>query len=144
KDEDEFVARLREPALYWVDDEAAVRAEGERLVKLAEAGEFPFDGTMSEFRPDPLWAAPPDMPAGWGPPRAWGPDSPPAGTRRELGDLGGATWGGVDGQRPRSGRPGVTEGRSAGQDVRMPVELEPTAALVVIDVQKAFDNPALG
>jgi protein associated with RNAse G/E len=71
KDEEEFVSRLREPALYWVDDEAAVRAEGERLVKLAEAGEFPFDGTMTEFRPDPLWTAPTDMPAGWDRPRAW-------------------------------------------------------------------------
>lgn len=71
KDEDEFAARLREPADYWVDDEAAVRAEGERLVKLAEAGEFPFDGTMTDYRPDPTWSVPVDMPAGWDRPRAW-------------------------------------------------------------------------
>ena len=71
KDEDEFALRLREPAHYWVDDEAAVRAEGERLAKLAEAGEFPFDGTMADYRPDPSWTVPVDTPAGWDRPRAW-------------------------------------------------------------------------
>ena len=47
---------------------AAVRAEGERLVKLTEAGEFPFDGTMTDFRPDPGWPVParPCRPAGTG------------------------------------------------------------------------------
>ncbi len=71
KDEDEFAARLREPSHYWVDDEAAVRAEGERLVKLAEAGEFPFDGTMIGYRPLPDWSVPAEMPAGWDRPRGW-------------------------------------------------------------------------
>lgn len=71
KDEDEFAERLKEPAHYWVDDEAAVRAEGERLAKLAEAGEFPFDGTMIGYRPDPSWSVPTEMPIGWGRPRAW-------------------------------------------------------------------------
>jgi hypothetical protein len=71
KDEDEFAARLRESRLYWVDDEAAVWAEGERLAKLAEAGEFPFDGRMTDFRPDPAWTVPVAMPAGWDRPRAW-------------------------------------------------------------------------
>ncbi len=64
KDEDEFAARLRHPDIYWVDDEAAVRAEGERLIKLAEAGQFPFDGTMTGFRPDPSWSVP-ELPVGW-------------------------------------------------------------------------------
>jgi hypothetical protein len=41
------------------------------LVKLAEAGEFPFDGTMTDYRPDPTWPVPTDMPAGWDRPRAW-------------------------------------------------------------------------
>jgi hypothetical protein len=71
KDEDEFASRLREPDLYWVDNEAAVRAEGERLAKLAEAGEFPFDGTMVDYRPDPAWPVTLDMPPGWDRPRAW-------------------------------------------------------------------------
>jgi len=70
KDEEEFVERLGHPEIYWVDDEAAVRAEGERLIKLAEAGEFPFDGTHADFRPDPSWPVLTEMPAGWDGPRA--------------------------------------------------------------------------
>ncbi|GAB3955712.1 hypothetical protein GCM10027614_65830 [Micromonospora vulcania] len=38
KDEDEFVERLAFPDDYWVTDEKAVRAEGERVIALAEAG----------------------------------------------------------------------------------------------------------
>lgn len=64
KDEDEFVERLAHPELYWVTDEAAVRAEGERVIKRIEAGEFPFDGTWTDFRPDPAWPTPDLMP-GW-------------------------------------------------------------------------------
>ncbi len=71
KDEAEFAERLRHPDVYWVDDEAAVRAEGERLIKLAEAGRFPFDGTMRDFRADREWPVPTEMPAGWDRPRAW-------------------------------------------------------------------------
>ncbi|HEX5542148.1 MAG TPA: DUF402 domain-containing protein [Micromonospora sp.] len=70
KDEGEFLERLAFPGHYWVTDEAAVRAEGERVIKLAEAGEFPFDGTWCHFTPDPHWAAPAALPAGW--------DRPPA------------------------------------------------------------------
>jgi hypothetical protein len=77
KDEEEFELRLRHPEVYWVDDEAAVRAEGERLIKLAEAGQFPFDGTMTDFRPDPAWPVPATLPAGWDRPRAY-----PTGTRQ--------------------------------------------------------------
>jgi len=71
KDEDEFAERLAYPEVYWVDDEAAVRAEGERLIKLAEAGEFPFDNSMRDLRPDPAWPVPTSMPSGWDRPRAW-------------------------------------------------------------------------
>ena len=70
KDEEEFAERLAFPEHYWVTDEAAVRAEGERVIKLAEAGEFPFDGTWCDFVPDPLWTAPAALPPGW--------DRPPA------------------------------------------------------------------
>jgi len=69
KDVDEFAAHLAHPDVYWVDDESAVRAEGERVVKLIEAGAFPFDGTRTEFRPDPSWTAPTAMPAGFDRPR---------------------------------------------------------------------------
>jgi protein associated with RNAse G/E len=71
KDNDEFVERLGHPDVYWVDDEQAVRAEGERIIKLAEAGEFPFDGTMLDYRPDPNWTIPTTMPIGWDRPRSW-------------------------------------------------------------------------
>lgn len=64
KDEDEFTERLAYPEHYWVADEHAVRSEGRRVVKLIEAGEFPFDGTWTDFVPDPSWAVP-DLPPGW-------------------------------------------------------------------------------
>jgi hypothetical protein len=65
KDEEEFAERLAFPEHYWVSDEAAVRAEGERVIKIIEAGEFPFDGTWCDFAPDPAWTAPRALPAGW-------------------------------------------------------------------------------
>ena len=70
KDEDEFAERLGLPEHYWVADEAAVRAEGRRVIKLIEAGEFPFDGTWTDFVPDPAWSTPPPMPVGWDRPLA--------------------------------------------------------------------------
>jgi hypothetical protein len=70
KDEEEFVERLAYGPSYWVDDEATVRAAGERVVKLVEAGEFPFDGTWCDFRPEPSWPVPADLPPGWDRPRA--------------------------------------------------------------------------
>ena len=65
KDEDEFADRLAFPSHYWVPDEAAVRAEGERVMKVIEAGEFPFDGTWCDFHPDPAWPTPTELPLGW-------------------------------------------------------------------------------
>ncbi|WP_127497262.1 DUF402 domain-containing protein [Actinoplanes solisilvae] len=65
KDEDEFAERLALPEFYWVHDEAAVWAEGFRVIKLIEAGEFPFDGTWTDFQPDPSWTAPTELPPGW-------------------------------------------------------------------------------
>ena len=38
--------------------------------KLVEAGDFPFDGTRTDFRPDPAWTVPTALPAGWDRPRA--------------------------------------------------------------------------
>jgi hypothetical protein len=70
KDEDEFAERLAYPDHYWVPDAAAVRAEGERVIKLAEAGEFPFDGTWCDFVPDPEWTPLRALPAGWNRPPA--------------------------------------------------------------------------
>lgn len=70
KDEEEFVERLGFPEHYWVADEAAVRAEGERVIKMVEAGEFPFDGTWTDFVPDPAWHPPAALPEGWNRPPA--------------------------------------------------------------------------
>jgi Protein of unknown function (DUF402) len=71
KDEDEFAHHLAHPEVYWCEDERAVRAEGERLVGLIEAGRFPFDGSWCDFAPDPGWPVPGEVPAGWDRPRAW-------------------------------------------------------------------------
>ena len=43
---------------------AAVRAEGERLGKLAETATFPFDGTWLDFTPPPEWT-PATLPPWW-------------------------------------------------------------------------------
>ncbi len=64
KDEDEFAERIGHP-LYWTADEAElIRAEGLRMTKLVEAGEFPFDGSYADFRPDPSWE-PSTLPWHW-------------------------------------------------------------------------------
>lgn len=38
---------------------------------MVEAGAFPFDGTWCDFRPDPAWAVPAELPAGWDRPRVY-------------------------------------------------------------------------
>jgi hypothetical protein len=69
KDVDEFEALVDVPG-YWTPSAAAeIRAEGERLAKLAEARAFPFDGTWCDFRPDPSWPVP-QRADGWDRPRA--------------------------------------------------------------------------
>jgi Protein of unknown function (DUF402) len=57
KDEDEAEAAVAAGRITRADL-AGLRAEGERAIALAEAGEFPFDGTWTDFRPDPEWPAP--------------------------------------------------------------------------------------
>ena len=70
KDEEDFETATRE-GLDWSGEQAVdIRAEGMRLAKRAEAGEFPFDGTWCDFRPDPQWPAP-APPPGWDRPAAW-------------------------------------------------------------------------
>jgi hypothetical protein len=65
KDEDEFSERLSFPDHYWVRDPQTVWAEGRRLIDLIEAGAFPFDGTWTDFQPDPSWPVPAEVPPGW-------------------------------------------------------------------------------
>ncbi|GIH04672.1 hypothetical protein Rhe02_27390 [Rhizocola hellebori] len=64
KDEDEFADRTDHP-LFWTSQEAVeIRAEGERMIALAEKGAYPFDGTHVDFMPDPSWT-PSTFPAIW-------------------------------------------------------------------------------
>jgi predicted RNA-binding protein associated with RNAse of E/G family len=64
KDEDEF-ALLTGRADRWTASQAVgIRADGEHLMRLAEAGAFPFDGRWTDFRPDPAWTVP-DLPPDW-------------------------------------------------------------------------------
>jgi len=70
KDEDELTERLAFPDHYWVGDPAAVWAEGRRVIKKIESAEFPFDGTWTDFQPDPSWPSISTLPPGW--------DRPPA------------------------------------------------------------------
>ncbi len=55
KDEDEFDERIGHPWYWNVTEAAGIRAEGERVAAQIEAGEFPFDGSFRDFRPDPAW-----------------------------------------------------------------------------------------
>ncbi|WP_328461517.1 DUF402 domain-containing protein [Actinoplanes sp. NBC_00393] len=70
KDEDEFAERLALPEHYWVPSPDEVWAEGRRVIKKIEAGDFPFDGTWTDFQPDPAWPVPTEMPPGWDRPGA--------------------------------------------------------------------------
>ena len=79
KDEEEFGERLSFPDHYWVRDEQTVWAEGRRLVKIIEAGDFPFDGTWTDFQPDKSWPVLTTVPEGW--------DRPPM-PRTDFGVLG--------------------------------------------------------
>ncbi|WP_329039457.1 DUF402 domain-containing protein [Streptomyces sp. NBC_00178] len=59
KDERSFDEKTGHPA-YWSQAEAAaIRAEGERVVRLAEARAFPFDGSWCDFEPPSHWPVPP-------------------------------------------------------------------------------------
>jgi hypothetical protein len=74
KDEDEFAERTGHP-LFWDQAAAsAIRSEANRLIGLAEAAQFPFDGTWCNFRPDPDWQ-PTELPWWWD---QLPPDEPPA------------------------------------------------------------------
>lgn len=57
KDEDEAAAAV-DAGRFDAARMAGLRAEGERMIALAEAGRFPFDGTWCDFRPDPAWPLP--------------------------------------------------------------------------------------
>ncbi|WP_231933597.1 DUF402 domain-containing protein [Micromonospora coxensis] len=64
KDEDELAARIGHPLYPDAEAADAARQEGMRLIKLAEEGAYPFDGTYVNFRSDPSWPSP-GLPDGW-------------------------------------------------------------------------------
>lgn len=66
KDADEFARRTGHPLYHDEDQARAIRSEGERLVEAIEAGRFPFDGTHTDFHPDPIWPVPRFSSAGRG------------------------------------------------------------------------------
>lgn len=57
KDEDEADAALA-AGRFTVEHLAQLRGEGERMIALAEARAFPFDGSYCDFRPEADWPAP--------------------------------------------------------------------------------------
>ncbi|MEU6077601.1 DUF402 domain-containing protein [Micromonospora sp. NPDC047074] len=64
KDDEEFHERIGH-RLYWNSDQAQeIRAEADRMIRLAQTGEFPFDGSWCSFSPDPSWPVP-KIPTGW-------------------------------------------------------------------------------
>jgi hypothetical protein len=63
KDEHEVAAAMK-AGRFDATHLRRLRAEGERMIELAEAGRFPFDGTHCDARPDPSWtlpSLPPDL-----------------------------------------------------------------------------------
>jgi uncharacterized protein DUF402 len=70
KDEESFADKTGHPAFWSASEAAAVRAEGERVRALAEAGAAPFDGTWCDFRPAPTWSVPERPAGGWDRPAA--------------------------------------------------------------------------
>ncbi|MGO1053200.1 DUF402 domain-containing protein [Crossiella sp. CA198] len=57
KDEDE-AAEAVDAGLFTVAQMGRLRAEGERMIALAEQGAFPFDGSWCDFTPEAGWPAP--------------------------------------------------------------------------------------
>lgn len=62
KDEESFAEKTGHPAYWTAEEAAAIRTEGARVARLAEAGTFPFDGSWCDFRPPRTWRTPPRPP----------------------------------------------------------------------------------
>ena len=63
KDEDHLE---RAVDIGWIsaDDARRVRSEGERVIERAARREYPFDGELISWRPDPAWPIP-ELPPDW-------------------------------------------------------------------------------
>jgi hypothetical protein len=62
KDEQSFADKTGHPAYWTAEEAAAVRDEGHRVARSAEAGRFPFDGSWCDFTPPSTWSLP-ELPA---------------------------------------------------------------------------------
>jgi predicted RNA-binding protein associated with RNAse of E/G family len=62
-DEELLEEAVRRGLLPPAEAEAA-RAEAARVIRAVEAGEPPFDGSWTRWRPDPAWPVP-TLPPGW-------------------------------------------------------------------------------
>jgi hypothetical protein len=63
KDEADFEALLSH-GLVDAQTAAAVRLDAERSIERIEQGDWPFDGSWLDWRPDPAWPLP-ELPEGW-------------------------------------------------------------------------------
>ena len=63
KDED-HLERAVEVGWISAADARRVRSEGERVIERAARREYPFDGELIQWRPDPKWPIP-ELPADW-------------------------------------------------------------------------------
>lgn len=63
KDED-HLERAVDVGWISADDARRVRSEGERVIEWAARREYPFDGALISWRPDPVWPIP-ELPADW-------------------------------------------------------------------------------
>jgi hypothetical protein len=58
KDEEDLDDMTDVPGFWTAEQAAAIRAEGRRVIGIAETGAFPFDGTWCDFQPRPHWPTP--------------------------------------------------------------------------------------
>ncbi|GAA0503224.1 hypothetical protein Ade02nite_36170 [Paractinoplanes deccanensis] len=72
KDEDEFAELTGRPGRWPASQAAGIHRTGEELIARAAAGEPPFDGRFTSYRPDPAWQ-PVSLPGDWDRPHLAGP-----------------------------------------------------------------------
>jgi len=63
KDEDEF-AIAQKIGRFSPSEAADIRAEGDRVIADIEAQRWPFDGSLTDWRPESMWTIP-TVPANW-------------------------------------------------------------------------------
>jgi len=64
KDEDEFAERTGHPEFWTASEATEIQVSGEKFVGLIESAAAPFDGRLTDFRPDPTWE-PSKLPPKW-------------------------------------------------------------------------------